>query len=746
MKRRHEVMAHAALRSRWQMSADRVLRRLARAAGVAVGYRDAWNRECRASPETLRAILGAMGLAAQTPADAAATKAWLEANAWSEVLPAAVVTVVGETAIVPIVCEAASIDPLRWRLRLEGGERQEGTIELGALAVLAQRREGRRRLLRLALPAGSRLPTGYHRLVVTLDGRDAETTLIVAPARCHLPAALGEDGRCWAVTAPLYALRSERNWGIGDFSDLTTLSVGAARWGAHAVGINPVHALFPVEPRHISPYAPSSRLFLNPLYIDVEAVPEFAQITPPAPEARAALAHARGGDLVDHERVAALKEPVFDALYDVFAVRHLGAAPTERGAEFRRFQRQAGRALETYAAFATLHEHMYGERRCFAWRDWPAALRDAASVEVARFADARRARLERHQYLQWEADRQLGVAARRATEASLAIGLYRDLAVGVDPNGADAWADPTATITDASVGAPPDMLNMKGQDWGLAPINPRALQRDAHTPFVAALRANIRHAGVLRIDHAMSLMRLYWVPRGASPTEGTYVSYPFADLRRVLALESERQRCAVIGEDLGTVPDGFRATMAASGVLSYRVLLFEREADGRFLPPGAYPTLAAAAFTTHDVATLRGFWLGRDMEWRRRLDLYPTPEMGEVDRRDRRRDRRSLLEALIGAGVLPADAAERVLPSDDAPIYGPELAEAVGRFLARSPARLVLMQIEDLLGEIEQANIPGTIDAHPNWRRKLSLSLDQIMSDPGVARIAAALAAARTAP
>jgi 4-alpha-glucanotransferase len=253
----------------------------------------------------------------------------------------------------------------------------------------------------------------------------------------------------------------------------------------------------------------------------------------------------------------------------------------------------------------------------------------------------------------------------------------------------------------------------------------------------------MNHAGILRIDHVMALQHLYWVPRGASAVEGAYVSYPLADLRRILALESWRRHCAVIGEDLGTVPAGFREAMAESAVLSYRVLVFERNHDGGFLSPECYPALATASFSTHDIATLRGFWLGRDIDWRRTLDLYPNAEAAEVDRQERRRTRRRLLEALIRAAALPPEAAARLLPDDDDPVYAPELAEAVYRFLGHSPARLVLLPIEDALGESEQANLPGTIAGHPNWQRKLSLALEEIAGNAAFARIASALDEAR---
>ncbi|HEX7968650.1 MAG TPA: 4-alpha-glucanotransferase [Stellaceae bacterium] len=733
---------------------DRSLLRLARLAGVSPSYRDAWNKPRRVSPETLRMILIAMGFGVATPGDIAAAIAELEAAEWRALLPPVVTAASDAPATVPLTVPEEE-GRASWSVILESGKRREGAAELGALEVVAEKRERRQRRRRLALPFGAGLPPGYHRLTATVGSVSAETVLIVAPRHAYLPPELEEGGRAWGATVQLYALRSVRNWGIGDFTDLATLAAGAARRGARTLGINPLHALFPAEPRHISPYSPSSRRFLNSLYIDPAAVPDFAHSTAAqahvaAPEVETLLAAARDSELVDYERVALLKWPIFEELYRGFAQRHLGTekdgALSERGAAFRRFQREGGGALAAYATFTALHGHMMRESGSFCWQDWPAPLRDATSPEVARFAVEHRPRIELHQYLQWEAERQLGEAARAAEAAGLSIGLYRDLAVGVDPNGAEAWADPSMMVTGASVGAPPDALNLKGQDWGLAPVNPVALRQQAYAPFIAALRANMRHAGVLRIDHVMALMHLYWVPRGVSPAEGAYVDYPFDDLRRVLALESHRQSCAVIGEDLGTVPAGFRETMKETRVLSYRLVLFERGRGGRFLPPEDYPELATASFSTHDLATLKGFWLGRDLEWRRNLDLYPSADMAERDRRERQRDRRRLLDALLQAGTLAPDAAKRLLPSDDEPIYEPELAEAVHRFLGHAKARLALMQVEDAVGELEQANLPGTVHEHPNWRRKLSLALDQVLHDPLFLRVTAAIAQARQEP
>jgi 4-alpha-glucanotransferase len=710
---------------------DRALARLARLAGIATVYRDVWRRPRQASPETVRALLAAMGFSVDTLSGITAGIAEFEAADWGTMLPP-VASALADDGAANVPLRAIGDGAVHWQLRLESGEERRGRTELDGLTVLAERREQQRRLRRLALPIQRDLPAGYHRLSVELDGESAETLLIVAPPHCHLPPQ--GDRRGWALTAQLYALRSRRNWGIGDFTDLAALAAAAARLGAAALGINPLHALFPDEPRHISPYSPSSRLFLNPLYLDIEAMPDFAPAMARGQER--AIVAARAAPLVDYPAVAALKWPLFAALHRAFTEEARGGSA--RAEDFRRFQRAGGRALETFAVFTALHQHMLAQGGGFSWLDWPAALRDARSPEVARFAEEHRERVELQQYLQWEADRQLAGAAAAAPSTA---GLYRDFAVGVDPNGADCWCDPELVVPGAAVGAPPDLLNQKGQNWGLAPTNPVALRRQAYRPFIAALRANMRHAGVLRLDHVMALMHLYWIPRGASAAEGTYVSYPFADLRRILALESMRQRCAVIGEDLGTVPDGFREAMSESGVLSYRVLLFERDPAGDFLPPQAYPELATASFSTHDIATLKGFWLGRDLEWRRELDLYPSAEAGEADRRERRRDRKRLLDALIAAGTLSRADARRLLSSEERHTYQPVLAEAVYRFLARSKTRLVLLQIEDVLGELEQPNLPGTIDEHPNWRRKLSRLIEEMIGDAEFARLAAMLSA-----
>ena len=394
--------------------------------------------------------------------------------------------------------------------------------------------------------------------------------------RCYLPRDM-RDGKIWALATQLYALRSRRNWGIGDFTDLASFARLAGQAGASAVGLNPLHALHPSNPAAASPYSPSSRLFLNVLYIDIERVPELAE----SPETEAAIADARFQErlaslrdtpLVDYPGVAAAKFEMLERLHHVFRANH-GSRPYDRRMlSFRRFVRARGVALERLATYEALAEYFRARNPgAYGWWQWPTEYQRPNSAAVTAFAAEHGERINFYLYLQFLAHEQLSAAAASAREAR--VRLYCDLAVGVEVNGADAWSDPDAFAVEATLGAPPDPLNTQGQNWGLAPLSPRALTERAFEPFIALLRANMRYAGMLRIDHVMALRRAFWIPRGVSARNGAYIGYPMDDLLAVLACESGRNRCAVVGEDLGTVPDGFRERMQSARTLSSRALL-----------------------------------------------------------------------------------------------------------------------------------------------------------------------------
>jgi 4-alpha-glucanotransferase len=716
------------------MSERAAIVRLANRLGIEANFTDALGQSHQVSDETLLALIGTFGL----PADPSAALRALEEEERAAPLGLGAVHLVQAESVSPTLTLRSPLgcSKVLWSCHLETGQECSGRTAISSAG------QGER----VALPLPIGLPLGYHQLELKAGRVRTKLSLIVAPAQCYLPDALGPGARSWGLTCQLYGLRSENNWGMGDFSDLARLAGLAGSRRAATIGINPLHALFAAEPLHIGPYSPSSRTWLNYLYIDPTAAPGFAEDE----DVRALIAGqwfgathyaACSGELIDYGAVAACKRAVLEALFRRFCLGELadnGAARTRLGKMFRDFQQRGGRALADFAIFEALHEHYTSQRREFSWRRWPPAMRNPRSREVAEFAATHRDRVEFFQFLQWEADRQLAAAAQAGREQGLSIGLYRDLAVGANLNGAEAWADQELVAPGASIGAPPDALSRAGQNWGLAPINPLALRRQGYAPFIASLRANMRHAGILRVDHVMSLNRLYWIPSGTKSNAGSYVNYPLADLLRILALESLRQSCAVIGEDLGTVPGGFRETMRAANVLSYRVLVFERRRDGSFVPPDEYPPLAAATEATHDIATLKGFWLGRDIAWRRRLNIYPDAAAATAEATERDCDRHLLLEALVREGLLTPEDLGQFVPEDGEPVYSTKLADAILTYLARSRARLMLVQLEDVVGESEQANLPGTTDAHPNWRRRLALRLEEIGASADLRRVAAA--------
>jgi 4-alpha-glucanotransferase len=691
---------------------------LARSLGIAGSYRDQDGRIQTISEATKRALVTAFGIPADDPR--AVEKALGERRdiTAAGVLPP--VTVVRRhPAFVHIATPHAVAAQVECTLTREDGRADTGSFKAAASGVG----------VKLPLPAD--LPHGYHRLDVRLRTERGEASarswVISAPERAYQPPAFGRDERLWGIAVQLYAVRSARNWGIGDFTDLHALLGWAGCIGASAIGVNPLHALFLDDPNHVSPYSPSSRYFINPLYLDVEAIDDLAFSDEAQTLIRSApfqtvLAAARLAELVDYRAVTGLKRGVLEAIHRSFRTRSGGDAERRRAA-FAAFRRERGEPLQRFAVFQALREHRGAvDLTQRDWRRWPSSLRDPASPEVAAFAGEHEAAVEFFAYLQWQAEVQLAACVDAAHAAGLPIGLYLDLAVGTDAAGADAWAAPHLVASGATIGAPPDVWNRKGQNWGLPPLNAAALREHGFQPFAELLRANMRWAGALRIDHVLGLMRLFWIPEGGRPADGAYVAYPFDELIAVVALESERSRCVVIGEDLGTLPDGFQAAMRQEGLLSYCLLYFERDASGRFKAPGDYPVDALVAVTTHDLPTVWGFWSGRDLDERERVGAYPDATFATAARRERSAEIEGLIAALLRERLVRPGQPRAAVP-----------LEAILRFIARTPSRLLMIGLDDLIGVEEQPNIPGTIDEHPNWRRRLPRDLEAIMADGKVA-------------
>lgn len=706
------------------MNDDTPLARLALMAGIQPGYRDALGDKHVVSDETKVALLRAMQIPADSPDAIDDTLLRLDTEPWQRMTDAMLLVHARRgaraTTTVTLPADRAQAE-MTWVLELESGKRRKGRIRFGDLPLSDARQLDGKSIERRSFVLPFALAIGRHRLDLRLEsGEQASLPVIVAPRQCHLPALGKGDPRLWGLTLQLYGLRSSQNWGIGDFADLEHMAHIMGSMGAAAIGLNPLHALFPQWPNHRSPYSPSHRQFLATHYLAVEAMEDFAECDAARQmmadeETQRRLEAARRSELVDYAQVAALKRPIFVALYHSFCERHLGHADDSRARNFRAFQASKGDALHRFALFEALSETFDGKP----WRQWPMPYRDPNSSETRAFAEQHRERIEFHQYLQWQADCQVNAAQDAALAAGMTLGLYHDLALAPDSSGGEIWANQELFAHGATLGAPPDPWNPLGQNWGLPPYVPQAMRADAYRQWADVIRALMSRGGALRIDHAIGLERMFWIPAGAGPADGGYVRYPVDELFGVLALESLRQQSLVVGEDLGTLPDGFHGRMKDAAVLSYRLLYFAQDKRGEFVPPRRYPPLAAVAVTTHDLATLPGYWKGHDLDVRSALHQFPSEAMKQESIKARERDRRTLARALVREGLLPAGT------SSNTPLTE-EMLTAIYRFIARTPSLLMLLSVEDAIGEEEQVNLPGTVDQHPNWQRKLSSSVEDL--------------------
>ncbi|MFO1309536.1 MAG: glycogen debranching protein GlgX [Burkholderiales bacterium] len=690
-----------------------VLERLAAAAGIARDWWDLAGARHVVGADTQRALLAAMGLRADTTGEARDRLVELAQARERRRLPRMVAAHEGSRASVAIaVPDGGRHRAGALRLRQEDGTERILPFAPDDLPVnVVTAADGRQVAQRiLALPS---LPVGFHTLGFD-DDRSLQCRVVVAPDRCHLPPELREGGRRFGLAAHLYSLRRRGDLGIGDLTTLALLGEATARAGGSIVGINPLHALFAGDRERASPYHPSDRRFLDPIYVDVEQVPDLAG----AHDALALLARS-GPDIarlsarahVDYAGVWELKRAVLETCFAQFE-RRPGADPLV--AEFDRFVAAGGPPLRQFAIF----EAIAAAHPRVPWQRWPDDLRRPDAPGVADFAGRHARDIRFALYLQWLAERQLDAAAGRARAGGLTLGFFRDLALGAAPDGAEPWANPGTYAQGASIGAPPDAFSPTGQVWNLPPPNPEAMAASACAAVRDLFVANMRHAGALRIDHVMGLSRLFWIPEGAGAAEGAYVGYPLDALLGVLAIESVRARCLVVGEDLGTVPEGFRERLAAADVLSYRVLWFEREGAG-FADPSRYPAKAAACVSTHDLPTVAGWWTGADIDEKQALERL-SAEAADAERAERLASKQALAAALDRAGVAPGARVDGATPHDVA------VTAAIHRFVGATPSALVMIQADDLAGETTAANLPGVDRGRPNWRRRLAVDVEAL--------------------
>ena len=721
---------------------------LGRLCGISAEYLDNFGRRHRTSQSTYRALLTAMGVPWEDPGELDRELAHRRLAPYDRLLPPVLVT---SRASRPGRLLAFPWTPhpqpprrfeVRWQITDEAGRQDawETAVQGPAHPVSRRAADGCRTRLELTLPA--RLDLGYHDLQLQVSAGPGQETgrarLIVAPHRAYLPDELAAGKRLWGFNVPLYALRSANNWGMGDFRDLSALTDWAGSLGAAFVGVNPLHAPAPQVQGVPSPYSPTSRLWFNFLYLDLQAAPELAacaeaQALLASPGFRRRQARLRREPLVPYPGVFRLKRRVLELLYRTFLNLHgpPEAPRTPRGQEFARYLAAGGDSLAKFGLYQALADFLQQTD----WRRWPRDFRSPDSPAVAEFSRQHGPAIHLHQYGQWLAATQLQGVCDRARHQGLPFSLYQDLALGAAPGGFDTWAHQELFALKAELGAPADAFSPRGQSWGIPPLIPWRSRQWGHQFFIDLLRANAPAGGMLRLDHVMGLFRLFWIPRGREASAGAYVNYPARELLAILCLESVRRRTLIIGEDLGTVPPAIRRDLGKRQVFSYRVFYFEQDPAGGFRAPADYPRRAMAAVTTHDLPTLTGFWQGRDVELKRALNLYPNPQLADADAATREQDRERMVAALENLRLLPpgagADPHSQSCPKD--------LPAAVLEYLAQSEAALLELRLEEVFNVAEQQNLPGTRREHPNWNRKLPLTLEEMRRHPEPAQLAARL-------
>jgi len=706
---------------------EQLLNRAAAAHGIEPEFWDIWGQRHITSVEAKQALLSAVGVPAGSREEIEEAVAAAARREWSRLVPPAVVAREGERHLVASVPTDCLGHTAQVEIRREDGEivrraaplgewPQAKSIEMDGVTWVHARVE---------LPVA--LPLGYHDITVEVCGRSGSTRYIVTPERCWVEPHLGRGGRAAGIGIALYGLRSQRNWGCGDFRDLRELTDWAAdELKIGFVGLNPLHAIHNRRPFNTSPYLPNCVYYQNYIYLDVEGMEDFAGCARAARLRRSEavekeIRDLRNSPFVEYERVSGLKLRFLKLAFARFLrERRKGSA---RAGELQAFCEREGDLLEKFATYCALDEALHRRNPdLWVWPDWPEEYRDPESAATAAFRRKHWRAVMFYQYLQWQIDVQLGAAQQAARQRRLAIGLYHDLALATDRFGSDLWAHRRFYVSGCRVGSPPDDFAPQGQDWGFPPPNSEVHRDNGYRMFVESIRKNCRHGGALRIDHVMRLFRLYWIPDGSNAAHGAYVRERTEDFVRILALESVRNRVLIVGEDLGTVEPEIRETLARFGVLSYRLFYFEKDAAGKFKRSDSYPAQALVASTTHDLPTLAGFWAGTDIAARR--DAGMLDDAGFRSQTEaRQEEKQKMLDVLFEQGLMPAE-----FPRSAAayPEMTGDLHNAAIGFLATAPSALLAINQEDLTKELCQQNLPGTTWQYPNWGRKMRYSIEDL--------------------
>jgi len=723
------------------------LAQLSAAYGVLTSYYDIWGQSHEIPPETLAALLAAAGVDVTSPQVALQR---YENLSWTQLAqPVLVASIEGLPdeflfqITAPRSREENSERVLQVRLEIAGENAPpvNHSFHFEQLTFLEARELNGSYYERWSFPFPRGLPVGYYQFNLCVEhGQEKleqKILVILCPEKAYLPPALQGDGKKAGIAIALYGLRSEANWGIGDLGDLKEF----IRWAVgnlhvDVIGLNPLHAISNREPYNISPYFPSSRYYRNFIYLDIEKMEDYdssvaAKEFVREETTRNLLAELRHSQLVQYEQVATLKLKVLKMVFQSFLKNHWREeGQSERGKELEAYIKRQGFLLDNFATFCTLeaffHEKHHG---LWTWRQWPKGYRHPHSQEVQEFHQTHQESILFYKYLQWQLEEQLQEAQDLAKSLGASIGLYHDLALGIDPGGADYWAYQDFFVEGVTVGAPPDDFALEGQNWGFHPPHGENYHNDGYSLFSKEISRNCQAGGALRIDHVMRFFRLFWIIAGQPAKNGTYVEYNYHDLLKILALESERAKTLIIGEDLGTVPPQVREVLAHLRIFSYRLFYFERDEQGGFKDKESYPEFALASVGTHDLPTLAGFWTGEDLHLRKSLGLFPSESQFQAAWQNRKQEKDNILARLVISGFLSEHLANN--PEIHTELTG-DLHSAIIGFVLSTSAKLVLLSQEDLFRDGRQQNVPGIVSEYPNWSTKMSYSLEELWQDPEV--------------
>ena len=708
---------------------------------------DAWGNPSKVSDENVRNLIAKMGIESVDDASLMALCNEEEKTYWLSPLPPVSIYQRGDSYTFDVCLSIDSAaDALIYLVTLEDGSTLEETLCATDFPLTGSHNVSDVEFQCYQVSLTIDLPYGYHTLALYEQGIDeplATMSLIVTPSRCFIPESLEKGKKIWGSSIQLYGVKSKTNWGIGDFSDLKTLLLETKENGGDFIGLNPIHALYPSQPKNASPYSPSSRLWLNILYTDLTAVDEFSrnaflQGKVNSTEFQHELSVLRNTEWVDYERVTELK---ISGLRSLFSTLNNGSEKSnQRLLAFNQFIEDKGELLMQQASYDALQAHFKSiDTQAWGWPVWPADFQAYQSATVQSWIKENCQEVRFWCYAQWVAELQIEEADKLAKSLGMTLGIYRDLAVGVATGSAAVWANHSIYCEQVSIGAPPDVLGPLGQSWGLPPIAPDQFQKTAYKPFIALLRSNMKHCGALRIDHVMAFLRLWWVPEGEHADKGAYIYYQVEDMLNLLALESMRNECLIIGEDLGTIPEGIDVLLKDAGVFSYKVFFFEQAADGGFIAPQDYEKQAMATICTHDMPTIRGFWQSEDLYLGRELGLYPDPDAFKNLLNGRTYAKQQILNSLHGLGSLPSNfpcvASETEMTQT--------LNFALQKHLAKGSSALLSLQLEDFLEMEQPVNVPGTSNEYRNWQRKLSQDIDDLFANDAIKALFADLTISR---